>query len=160
MLTFSTFCQGEFYMTDRCSCDQQQCAQCTGPLCDFHVLPERCTGCALCVPLCAYDAIDMIDGKAVINTKCLSCGACFAGCPERAIVYCRREDSSFDELVVRVNREECIGCELCVSVCPAQAIEMPNGKAEISSKCIRCGTCLYNCPVKAIAMVRGTLPHG
>lgn len=44
------------------------------------VLVDKCVGCKLCIKTCPYDAIDLIDKKAVINDRCTLCGACVEAC--------------------------------------------------------------------------------
>ncbi|MHB9139037.1 MAG: indolepyruvate ferredoxin oxidoreductase subunit alpha [Victivallaceae bacterium] len=46
---------------------------------------ELCIGCEACVGECPVDAIEMIDGKAVVNDNCVDCGACVEVCPVEAI---------------------------------------------------------------------------
>lgn len=47
---------------------------------------ERCTGCAVCVPLCQLGAISMIDDQAHVSEElCNGCGLCLDGCPEGAV---------------------------------------------------------------------------
>lgn len=55
-----------------------------------HVPPtvdrETCTGCGLCETSCVYDALHVIDDKAVLTPeKCYGCGLCVTRCPVRAI---------------------------------------------------------------------------
>lgn len=51
-----------------------------------QVNPEKCTGCKLCPNWCFFDAISMIDKKAVIEpSKCDGCGLCPSLCPKDAI---------------------------------------------------------------------------
>lgn len=46
---------------------------------------ERCTGCRKCKNVCLYDAIEIVDNKAVINENCVFCGACINECGFEAI---------------------------------------------------------------------------
>jgi heterodisulfide reductase subunit A len=52
-----------------------------------EVIPERCSGCGECVLSCAYNAIALEDGKAVVNSAlCKGCGTCAGTCLAKAIV--------------------------------------------------------------------------
>ncbi|MHB1405579.1 MAG: 4Fe-4S dicluster-binding protein [Desulfitobacteriaceae bacterium] len=51
-----------------------------------QVDPEKCTGCQLCTNWCFFDAISMVEKKAVIDPhKCDGCGLCPSLCPKDAI---------------------------------------------------------------------------
>ncbi len=55
-----------------------------------HVPPDldvdACTGCGLCETSCVYDAIHVVDGKAVLTPEaCCGCGLCVTRCPVRAL---------------------------------------------------------------------------
>ena len=45
-----------------------------------------CVGCAACLKACPYDAIDLIDRKAILNDSCVHCGACVDSCKFKAIL--------------------------------------------------------------------------
>ncbi len=52
----------------------------------IQVIIEKCTGCTLCVKVCPFDAIRIMDKKAVIDlNKCNLCGACVDACKFKAI---------------------------------------------------------------------------
>jgi|GEM_PF-621911 len=46
-----------------------------------------CTGCGTCIDACAFEAIQLIDGRAQIDhSLCTLCEACLSVCPNGAIV--------------------------------------------------------------------------
>lgn len=51
----------------------------------YVVNRERCSGCAACTDVCPTEAIQVVEGKAVIGLECMDCGACPRVCPEGAI---------------------------------------------------------------------------
>jgi len=53
----------------------------------IKIIGEKCIGCKICVPACPFQAIDVVDRKAVIDeTKCNLCGACVDTCKFKAIM--------------------------------------------------------------------------
>jgi len=53
----------------------------------IKVIQEKCIGCSKCIPVCPYQAITLVDKKAVIDLNtCTLCGACVPECPVDAIV--------------------------------------------------------------------------
>jgi len=52
----------------------------------IRVITDKCIGCGICVKVCPFDAIDMIDKKAIIKDNCTLCGQCVDACPVNAIV--------------------------------------------------------------------------
>ncbi len=51
-----------------------------------RVLRNLCTGCAMCVNVCPYEAISLKEGKAEVNEiLCEGCGTCSATCYRNAI---------------------------------------------------------------------------
>ncbi|HTP25220.1 MAG TPA: 4Fe-4S binding protein [Anaeromyxobacteraceae bacterium] len=46
---------------------------------------ERCTGCELCIPACAADAISVNEVARVDPGRCIGCGACVPECPNEAL---------------------------------------------------------------------------
>jgi electron transfer flavoprotein alpha subunit len=56
----------------------------------IKVLLDKCVGCGLCLKVCAYDALERVDKKVLINEKCTICGACVDVCKFDAIEITRR----------------------------------------------------------------------
>lgn len=119
-----------------------------------------CTGYGNCKRVCPFDAIDIVDGIAVVNEdKCRACGKCVAECPKHLIelvpvdavchVKCSSKDKGVE--VKKVCQAGCIGCGLCARNCPEEAITVEDNLAHIDqSKCTHCGICREKCPVKII----------
>ena len=61
------------------------------------VIERKCTGCEQCVSACPFSAIDMIGGKAQMNTACKVCGLCLKQCPQGAIIRLETKVDSVDK---------------------------------------------------------------
>lgn len=119
-----------------------------------------CTGFGSCKNVCPFDAIEIVDGVAVVNPdKCKACGKCVAECPRHLIelipvtatcrVQCNSKDKGVE--VKKTCQAGCIGCMLCAKNCPVDAIDVKDNLAHIDQeKCTNCGTCKEKCPVKII----------
>jgi MinD superfamily P-loop ATPase len=63
---------------------------------------EKCIGCGKCADICAFNAIEMVDDKPVLNRfLCEGCGACAAVCPGGAVTMVPVENA---EIRVRNTR--------------------------------------------------------
>ena len=139
----------------------ESCAVATGiaggpKLCRFS-----CIGLGDCVKACAFDAITVEHGLAIIDdSKCVACGNCVDKCPRSAIslvpadykviVMCRNSDSGREARAACM--KACIACGRCVKECQYDAIVVENGFARIDGeKCTRCGACAKVCPCGCIA---------
>ncbi len=129
-----------------------------GPLACQH----GCLGFGSCVDACAYNAISIVDGCAVVNKEnCVACRKCIETCPRGLItlvpydaqihVKCSSRAKGVDTRAVCDGG--CIGCGLCAKACPNEAIKVENNVACIDySKCTGCGACAAKCPQKIIRM--------
>lgn len=119
-----------------------------------------CLGGGTCTKVCQFDAIQIINGIAVVDPeKCKACGSCIKACPKHIIelkpyksehaVRCSSKDKG--AVSNKVCAASCIGCGICAKNCPAQAITVTDNVAHIDySKCTNCGICSEKCPKKAI----------
>lgn len=122
---------------------------------------QGCLGFGTCVSVCAFDAIHIIDGVAVVDEeKCVNCGKCREVCPKGLIV----EKPASQEIIVNCNNNQkgkvvkdncsagCIGCGLCERNCKFDAVHVENNIAKIDpEKCVGCMVCVEKCPTKVIA---------
>ena len=61
---------------------------CEGPVENTQLIvnTDDCTGCGECMEVCPYNAVEIIDGDAVIDPSlCHFCYRCVEQCPEGAI---------------------------------------------------------------------------
>lgn len=65
----------------------------------LNIDKEKCTGCSLCVKVCPFDAMHLVDEKAEADEKCTLCGACVKVCPVNALSIERKrvDPSKFAE---------------------------------------------------------------
>ena len=121
---------------------------------------NACLGLGTCVDVCAFDALSIKDGVAVVDSeKCSGCGACRDICPHnvielipsdtKIIVSCTNNEKA--QSANRHCKASCIGCKMCEKVCEFDAIHVENNCAKIDySKCTVCGKCIEKCPKKVI----------
>ncbi len=124
------------------------------------ICKHGCMGLGSCVKACEFDAIDIVDGVAIINKeKCVACGACTVVCPKLLIdivpalstihVTCNSTDKG--ATVKKSCEVGCIGCKLCVKSCNFDAINVTKFLATIDyDKCKLCTLCVKKCPTGAI----------
>ena len=119
-----------------------------------------CVGFGDCVAACKFDALQIVNGVALVNMeKCTGCGACAKACPKGLIelipadkkvaVACSNQDKGPE--VKKVCTAGCIGCRLCVKQCEFDAITVDGFLAHVDyDKCTGCGKCAEKCPSKII----------
>ena len=115
-----------------------------------------CLGLGSCVKACAFDAIHIVNGVAVVDKeKCVSCGKCVSTCPKHIIeilpankkvkVTCSSKDMG--KTVMSSCSVGCIGCKICEKSCKFEAIKVIDNLAVIDySLCKNCGLCAMKCP--------------
>lgn len=119
-----------------------------------------CVGFGECRSVCAFGAIEMIDGIAVINDDlCTGCGMCVGVCPRNIIKMMPKDQTVVvmcrNEAIGRIARLQCktacVGCKRCEKTCPTESIKVVNGVAIIDeATCTRCGACVPVCPMHCI----------
>jgi len=57
----------------------------------IKILREKCNGCGVCVDICPYEAINMINKTPVINGNCQLCNICVSACEQKAILIEKEE---------------------------------------------------------------------
>lgn len=62
----------------------------------IEIIKDKCVGCRRCLAACPFNAIEMIDKKAVIGEKCTLCGSCVESCKFNAISFERDEVEKVD----------------------------------------------------------------
>lgn len=70
---------------------------------------EKCIGCKMCEKVCAVNAINVIDKKAVVNDECVNCLSCIKAC-------------KFDALSEVESEQDFVLCTKCGVLC-----EIPEG---------------------------------
>lgn len=120
-----------------------------------------CLGLGSCKKACAFGAIEIIDGVAVVDKeKCVSCGKCVSACPKHIIellpakkkvkVQCSSKDAG--KTVMQNCSVGCIACKICEKNCPFDAIHVVDNLAVIDyDKCKNCGICANKCPKNVIS---------
>jgi len=119
-----------------------------------------CYGFGTCIEVCAFNAIKVDNGIAVIDSKkCVACGLCLNSCPQniikliplskKVVIPCSSEDKG--AIAKQYCNVSCISCSRCVKECPSQAISIVKNHAVIDySKCTNCKKCISVCPMKMI----------
>ena len=119
-----------------------------------------CLGFGSCAAVCAFDAIRVVDGVAIVDAgKCTGCGRCAEACPKNLIELVPKDKKVAVRCSSRARGPEvrkacaagCIGCTLCVKQCEHGAVSVEGNLAHIEyDKCVGCEKCAQKCPAKII----------
>ncbi len=127
-----------------------------------------CLGFGTCVSACQYDAIHIVDGRAVVDPeRCTGCLACARACPRGVItaipygtavtIPCASADKGAKTRAVC--EIGCIGCRLCERTCQYSAVRVEGNLAVIDyDACVGCGACAEKCPRGLIVLAGGAAP--
>ena len=64
----------------------------------IRVIKEKCTGCGICVQICPFNSITIVEDIAVISESCTLCGACISDCPGNSIEIIDEKEKIMDEV--------------------------------------------------------------
>ncbi len=122
-----------------------------------------CIGLGDCVGSCKFNALDVLNGVAMVNKEiCTGCGKCANTCPKELITLVPYKRVSFipcsnknkGAVARKQCKAACIGCMACVRSCEYDAVTVKNFLAEVDAeKCTACGKCVEACPQKIIRIV-------
>jgi len=70
---------------------------------ELHVT-NGCVGCGACLDTCFVQAIELVDGRAVIGDGCRGCGRCAEACPNNAIAMTLPNESDLERTARRIGK--------------------------------------------------------
>jgi electron transport complex protein RnfB len=127
-----------------------------------------CLGYGDCVPVCLFDAIQMVDGLPRVDmVKCTGCGQCVSACPRGIISLAKFDKGKLPSTVViacnnpdkgpavrKICEVGCIGCGLCERNCGDGSFTMEGMLAKIDYDkvytCAHWDAVIEKCPTKTI----------
>jgi electron transfer flavoprotein alpha subunit len=61
---------------------------------NLRISERLCIGCAECVKVCPFGALEMVEELARVNERCTDCGACVESCPVEALILDRPDSAA------------------------------------------------------------------
>jgi ferredoxin len=63
---------------------------------------DGCVGCGTCLESCFVEAIELVDGQAVIGDECRGCGRCVEACPNKVITITIPDLADVESTISRI----------------------------------------------------------
>lgn len=140
----------------------QDCVSATRLGAGERLCEKGCIGLGTCAAVCAFGAIRVEDGLAIVDPDlCTGCGTCAKACPKHIIKLVPLENHYYvgcsstenGKLTRTACTKGCIGCRICEKKCPNGAITVTDSLASINYElCTNCGACAAACPRHIIIM--------
>ena len=124
-----------------------------------------CVGFGDCVAACKFDALQIVNGVALVNMeKCTGCGICAKICPQKilstiasdtkgAFVGCSNKNPNKTQ-ILKLCKTGCIKCGKCEKQCKEGAIHLVDLIPVVDhTKCTACGDCVAGCPTKVLSLM-------
>ena len=99
----------------------------------LNVIEEKCTGCAVCIDKCPFDALEMKNGIAVVDyNSCTMCGLCVKSCEYEALEL--REESSQSQKDISDYNGVCVIAEQRDNVLMDVSLELVSEGRKLADK--------------------------
>ena len=99
----------------------------------LNVIEEKCTGCAVCIDKCPFDALEMKNGIAVVDyNSCTMCGLCVKSCEYEALEL--KEESSQSQKDISDYNGVCVIAEQRDNVLMDVSLELVSEGRKLADK--------------------------
>ncbi len=66
----------------------------------------------------------------VFHGLCKGCGLCIENCPQKAIVFSKKDVGVYNDPTIEIDLEKCNACKICENICPDCAIKIEKEKTD------------------------------